>query len=883
LKKEKSYPPKLPLRFFRWFCHPKLRDSIEGDLMELYEERLIKSGKLKANAHFIKDVLLLFRPGIIKPTEGTERLNTYGMYKSYFKIGWRNLLKSKVHAFINISGLALGIASVFLMATYVRYELGYDQHYDQPENLYRITWENESPQTRTPHPMAQALVADFPEVESAVTLSPLWAAGLTRAIYSMANPENDIRFDEKNLLAVDTTFFDVFGFPVVRGNARKALENVNGILISESTAKKYFNDADPIGKHLIVYPDSALLEVMAVFKDVPAQSHFHFDMLISYVREKSFDPDDEYYTWADFGHFNYVRLKPGTDPKALEAKLMPAMRKYIDLPEEYYRSLIANNMGFRVQPVTDIHLKSHVRWELETNGNIEYVYIMGAAALLTLLIACINFMNLMTAKSVERAKEIGIRKTMGAMRQQLSVQFIGESILVTGIALVFAILALEVSLPFYNSLTGQSLSLNYWEALPVLLIVALVIGIGSGIYPAVFLSAIQPQSILKGKFQTSNRGNGLRNGLIVFQFAISMMLISGAVIIYNQLNFIQNKNLGFSKEEVLVIPMKDEHMDRRMEAIKNELNRIEDVVSVSASSNMPGGQFNQNSISLVEAPENDITTSEVFVDYDFQKTMNLELVEGRYFTMDDKPSSTEVKFVINETAAKQLSNLSVVGKEIHWHAYENGKPIVGRVIGVVNDFHFQSLHDPLRPILMIPYPAYNHLIVKLNTGNFESTLAQIQKVYHEFEHSFQFEFAFLDDRLDKQYESEARTAIIFSAFAFIAIVIACFGLFGMAMLTFSQRLKEVGIRKVLGASVSALIILLLRDFTKLIVFAILLATPLAWWLMDRWLNNFIYQVGIHPVVFIVSGLTLVAVAWITLGYFTLKTTRVNPAQTLKHE
>lgn len=805
------------------------------------------------------------------------------MLLNYFKIALRNLLKNKLHTIINVAGLALGIASVFLIALYIKHETSYDKFYPQSENLYRITWESDNPQTRTPHPMAQALAADFPEVESAVSLSPLWAAGLTRAIYSMSNPENDVRFDEKNLLAVDTTFFDVFGFPVVRGDAKKALNNVNGILISESTAKKYFNTEDPIGKHLIVYPDSALLEVMAVFKDVPEQSHFHFDMLVSYVREKSFDPEDEYYTWADFGHFNYLRLKPGADPKALEAKLMPWVRKYVDWSDEDYRGAVASNMGFRVQPVTDIHLKSHLRWELETTGNIEYVYIMGAAALLTLLIACINFMNLMTAKSAERAKEIGIRKTMGALRQQLSLQFMGESVLITVISLVFAVLMVETCLPFYNSLTGQSLSLNYQETLPVLLLVAIVIGVSSGIYPSAILSAIQPQSILKGKFQTSHRGNGLRNSLIVFQFTISMVLISGAVIIYNQLDFIRNKNLGFSKEEVLVIPMKNEHMDRRMDAIRNELSRVEGVTSVSASSNMPGGQFNQNSIALVESPDDDISTSEVFVDYEFQKAMNLELLEGRYFTVDDRPSATEMKFVINETAARQLSGVSVVGKEIHWHAYENDKPIVGRIVGVVKDFHFQSLHDPLRPLLMVPYPAYNHLIVKLNTENFEGSMAQIQNVYRQFEDSFQFEFAFLDDRLNKQYESEARTAIIFSVFAFIAIAIACFGLFGMAMLSFNQRIKEVSIRKVLGASVSGLIILLLRDFTKLIFIAIVIAIPFAWWMMNKWLDNFIYQVGIHPAVFVISGLALILISWITLSYFTLKTSRINPAETLKNE
>lgn len=805
------------------------------------------------------------------------------MFSNYLKIALRGLLKNKLHTVINVMGLALGIASVFIISLYIKHETGYDKFLPQSENIYRITWNNENPQTRTPHPMAQALAADFPEVESAVSLSPIWAAGLTRAIYSMSNPENDVRFDEKNLLAVDTTFFDVFEFPVVRGDAKKALKNVNGILISETTAKKYFDNGDPIGKHLIVYPDSALLEVMAVFKDVPQQSHFHFDMLVSYVREKSFDPNDAYYTWADFGHFNYLRLKPGTDPKALEAKLMPWARKYIDVSDEGYRQAIANNMGFRMQPVTDIHLKSHLRWELEANGNIEYVYIMGAAALLTLLIACINFMNLMTAKSAERAKEIGIRKTMGALRQQLSLQFMGESILITLISLVFAILMVEACVPFYNLLTGQSLDLNYLETLPILLVLAIIIGLGSGIYPSVILSGIQPQSILKGKFQTSHRGNGLRNSLIVFQFAISMVLISGAVIIYNQLDFIQYKNLGFNKEEVLVIPMKNEHMNSRIEAIKIELSRVEGVTSVSASSNMPGGQFNQNSIALVEAPEDDISTSEVFVDYDFQKTMNLELIEGRYLTIEDRPSATEMNFVINETAARQLSNSSVVGKEINWYAYENDRPIVGRIVGVIKDFHFQSLHDPLRPLMMIPYPAYNHLIVKLNTENFEQSLAAVKNVYRQFENSFEFEFAFLNEQLNKQYESEERTALIFGIFAFIAIAIACFGLFGMAVLTFSHRMKEVSIRKVLGASVSSLMVLLLSDFTKLILIAIVLATPIAWWMMDRWLDNFIYQVGVQPLVFLVSGVALVAIAWITLGYFTLKTSRVNPANTLKSE
>jgi len=804
------------------------------------------------------------------------------MLLNYFKIAIRNLLKNKIHTLINVAGLALGIASVFLITIYIQNEVEYDRYYDHSENLYRIIWESENPQTRTPHPMALALAEDFPEVESAVSLSPLWAAGLTREIFSIRNLEKNLQFDEKNVLAADTTFFDVFRFPVVIGDAKKALKSVHGILISESAAKKYFSDENPIGKHLAVNSDTVLLEVMAVFKDIPRQSHFHFDFLVSYVREKSIDPNNEYYTWADFGHFNYLRLKPGADPKVLERKLMTWARKYIDESDETFRSFSENNFGFRVQPVTDIHLKSHLRWELEPNGNIEYVYIMGAAALLTLIIACINFMNLMTAKSVERAKEIGIRKTLGALRLQLSFQFLSESVIIAFISIVFAVLIVEASLPFYNLLTGQSFDLNYTEALPILAGLGIAIGLGSGIYPSLFLSAIKPHTILKGKFLETNRGSGLRRLLIVFQFAISMILISGAAIIFSQLDYIQSKNLGFNKDEVLIIPLKNESILPRIQVLKSELMKIEGITSVSASSNLPGGQFNQNTISLVDHPDNEISCSEAFVDYDFLITLNIELTEGRFYSQENL-TDTVVTFVLNETAARQLNDPSVVGKEIDWHVYENDDAVKGRVIGIMKDFHFQSFHEPVRPLLFVLYPAYNHLIIKLNTVDFENKIAQIKKVYAGFDNAYEFEYSFLDDQLNQQYKAEQGTGIIFSTFAFIAVVIACFGLFAMAMLSFNQRTKEVSIRKVLGASVTGLIVLLLSDFTRLIFIAIVIATPFAWWMMDQWLNNFIYQVGIHPSVFLISGLFLILISWITLSYFTLKTSRINPAETLKSE
>lgn len=802
------------------------------------------------------------------------------MFFNYLKIALRNLSKHKLHTLINVSGLAMGIASVFLITLYVSYELNYDQHLKGSEDVYRIVWENENPQTRTPHPMAQALKDDFPEVESAVSLSPLWASGLTRRIFSVRNLENDLRFDEQNVLAVDTAFFDVFPFPIVSGDAEKALRNVNGILISESTAKKYFGTKDPLGKHLAVNSDAVLLEVMAVFKDIPAQSHFHFDMLVSYVREKSFDPDAEYYTWADFGHFNYLRLKPGTDHKHFESQLMEWSKKYITWPEGALTAYAENGYGFKVQPVKDIHLHSHLRWELETNGNIEYVYIMAAAALLTLLIACINFMNLMTAKSTERAKEIGIRKTLGALRKQLSFQFLSESVIIALISIVLAVLLIEVTLPFYTAITEQAIDLNYVETLPLLIGLGVVVGLLSGVYPSLFLSSVLPHATLKGKYLGAATGNRLRNSLIVLQFAISMTLICGAAIIFSQLDYISNKNLGFNKEEVLVIPLKNASLRPRVQALKAELSRIEGVTSVSASSNLPGGQFNQNPVFSVEDPEEKVDFSEAFVEYDLLKTLNIELAEGRFFSPENQ-TDTVVSFVINESGARQLNLGDAIGKQISWDI--GGMTHTGQVLGVMKDFHFQSFHRPVQPLLFVHYPSYNHLVIKLTTHDFENKIAQIEKVYKGFDDSFGFEFSFLDDRLNNQYKAEQHTGIIFGLFAFIAIMIACFGLFGMAMLTFHQRMKEMSIRKVLGASFSGLIVLLLSDFTKLILIAILLATPFAWWIMDRWLNNFTFQVGVNPFIFLFSGLVLVLISWATLSYFTLKVSRINPAETLKSE
>jgi putative ABC transport system permease protein len=802
------------------------------------------------------------------------------MLQNYFRVALRYFYKSKVHTFINLAGLTLGITSVFLIALYIQQELSFDRFHNRAEDLYRITWHDENPQTRTPHPMAQAMVADFPEVESAVSLTPLFGSGLTVETHSFRNLEKDERFDESRILAVDTTFFDVFSFPIVSGDAKNALKQMRGLLISESMARKYFDDADPVGKQLAVDGDSLLVNVVAVFKDVPANSHFHFDFLISYVREKAMDGDDPFYSWADFGHYNYIRLRPGSDPKELEGKLLDWVPKYLPWTQEDINGLKAAGFGFRLQPVTDIHLQSHLRWELGVNGNIESVYILGAAALLILVIACLNFMNLTTAKSTERAKEIGIRKSLGAQRKQLAFQFIQESALVAIVAVALAAVMIEASLPIFNDLTGSTLEASYAEYFLALVLLGGLIGVLSGMYPALYLASAKPTSIMKGKVDAGAGGSSFRNLMIAFQFGMSTALISGAIIIYNQLSYLQNRPLGFESENVLVIPVKSEALSERFQELKTELERVEGVTAVSATSNIPGRQFNQNNIAWSRYPEDDIATSECMIDADYFRTLNIELKEGRFFSTGAAADSAHT-YLLNETAVQNLNLEDPIGAEINW--YRDGVTEKGRVIGVVKDFHFQSLHEPLRPMLFAAGDNFNFIVIRGNFSNLNDDIAAIEKIYRTFDQTFEFEFSFLDDQLQQQYQGEKRLGSAIATFSVIAVAIACAGLFGMALILFNRKIKEISIRKVLGATTLDLLIRLLRSYTILVLVAGLVAAPLTWWTMNKWLANFNYRIEVSAVVFITAIALLLCVSWITLSYLTLKTARLNPADTLKSE
>ncbi len=806
------------------------------------------------------------------------------MLQSYFTITIRNLLKNRAYTLINIIGLTVGISSVMMIMLYVQDEIGYDRYDPETAHIYRIYWQSGNPQTRTPHPMAQALVSDFPEVESAVTLSPIWGPGLTKQSFSVRNIEKDIRYNEKDILSVDSTFFDVFPINIIKGNRSKVLRTPGKLLLSVSSAHKYFGDEDPIGKFLAVNDDSNLIEIEGVYEDIPRQAHFHASALVSYVHMKADeDPESAYYTWADFGHFNYIKLHPDADPKKLEAQLLEWAGKYINASSEDIRRIMLNKEGFRLQNIRDIHLRSHLMWELEANGNIEYVYIMVAAAFLILTIAAINFMNLTTAKSADRAKEIGVRRSLGAAKKQLSFQFIGESMLVALFSMILAGLATEMLLPYFNQLSGKSLDVDLVNN-PIVFLVILGVGLStgllSGLYPSAVLSSINAVQVLKGKFVTSKSGNRLSKALVMFQFTMAIVLISGTAVILKQLNFIQNKNLGFAKDATLLIPIRQWEMRRNFETLQHELTKIKGVESVGATSNVPGTQFNQNPIFALDNPEHRVDASQMYVDFDLIKTLKLEIVAGRGFDRA-VPGDTANTYIINESAAKSLRLADPVGKEIVLEMDEN--QYRGTVAGLIKDFHYQSLHQPVRPVIMQRLPYYNTVLVRLNTQDINETLASIENTWEKFDDGFGFEYSFLDDTITSQYSAENKMGLVFGLFAGISIIISCMGLFGLASLNFAQRKKEVGIRKVLGAPLGLLMLNLVKDYSKLILASTVLAVPLAWWVMRDWLNNFVFKIDLSIWPFLATGLATLLIAWLTIGYLTVRTASLNPVDTLKEE
>lgn len=798
------------------------------------------------------------------------------MLQSYFKVALRSLGKNKGYASINIVGLAMGLTCCVLILLYVQDELRYDRFHEQADQIQRVRVERfasggeEELRATASAPMAPALVNDFPEVIAATRF------GQRNYLVEY----EDQRFYEDQFFFTDSTLFDVFSFDLVRGNPETALVAPYSVVLTESTARKYFGSADPMGQVLTV--DGQAMSVTGIIEDVPFQSHIQFDVLASITTEEAQrQQNTSQWNWWSLSYHTYLLLAEQANVEQLAAGIRELPSRYIGDQEEQsgYRQFLY------LQPLTSIHLHSNYRNELQPNSNIAYIYIFSTIAIFILLIGCINFMNLSTARSTQRAREVSLRKVVGARKQQLVVQFLGESVVMAALALVLSLILIQVLLPVFNNLADKQLTLSYIQHWPFTLGIvglALFVGLAAGSYPALVISSFRAIDVFRGKVKTGSSAIWLRRSLVVFQFAVSVMLIIGAVVVYQQLNFMQNQDLGFQKERMLVVNFNDdEGVQAQYEVVKQAFEGQSAVLGTTFSSAIPGRRNYTNVIAKERGMTEEGQTMQILsVDYDFGATYDLDLVAGKAFSRDLITDSTAA-FLINEAALRALGwsqAEEAIGVELTRQFGDTRE-----VIGVVRDFHFQSLQNAVEPIVFQIQPSwYNFLTVRVASDRLPETIAELEATWRSFS-SLPFNYFFLDDDYDRQYRAEERVRNILLAFTLLAIGIACLGLFGLASFVTEQRTKEIGVRKVLGASTVSILVLLSKEFTKLVLVATILAAPIAYYFMNGWLADFAYRIDIHPAIFLAAGIASLLIAWVTVSYQSLRAAFSKPVDTLKYE
>lgn len=812
------------------------------------------------------------------------------MLWSYVKIAIRNVVRQKLYSSINILGLAVGVAACITILLYVQDELSYDRYHKKADRIYRVALSaviggNEFNAALSAAPVAATLLEEFPEVEAITRISYIGG-------YPVIRYEDRV-YSEELYTAADSTVFDVFDIPFIIGDPKTALTEPNSLVMTESTARRYFGDENPMGKMMTSDKVNERM-VTGVIEDFPHNSHFHYDFLLSFVTS----PLSQSTTWLNNNLYTYIVLKEGASAEELEAKFPDMIRKYVGPQIEQALGVSWDQMGedgssyeLFLQPLTDIHLRSHLDREIEVNGNITYIYVFSIIAAFILIIACINFMNLASARSAGRAREVGVRKTLGSNRGMLVRQFLVESIVLTFVAVVLAVILVILILPWFNNQVGLQMSFRYSD-LPWIILGTILVGILAGSYPAFFLSSFNPVVVLRGTMKSSGRGSRLRSSLVVFQFTISIILFTSTIMVRNQLDYVQNKEPGYTPENLLVVEKTDD-IGPQVKAFKQELAAHTNILEVSNSTCIPGKPPTSESVLGMSTPTGDQLQilAIYFTDFNFQNTYGIKMAEGRFFSEQFSTDSNSV--VINQAAAAAYGVDDPIGKEVIIYGGPNNQIDRIPIIGVMEDFHFKSLHSPIRPMVIVPFGATffggpgptfgGYTTLRIQPDNIMATLSFIENTWMGFALDQAFEYAFFEDTFNALYENEFRTQTIASMFSVLAIFVACLGLLGLASFSAEQRTKEIGIRKVLGATVSGIFTLLSRDVLKLVVISALVSLPISWYAMHNWLENFAYRVSYSLLTFIIASLVALVIAILTITWQVLKAATANPISALRYE
>jgi putative ABC transport system permease protein len=798
------------------------------------------------------------------------------MIRNYLKTAIRYILKHKGYTIINLLGLALGLACGFLMILYVLNEISYDRYHKNANRIYRIT-EEYSKGDRQFHSADiyafSPLQDEIIEIERSVRIFTYsWKE---KALVS----NGDKFFYEENFFLADPSIFDVFSWNFIIGDPKNALQNPNAIVITESISQKYFGQDNPIGKILSVKNlGTSDFEITGVIEDIPVNSHFRCDFIAPLVSGKKLFWDD-FLTRNSF--YTYVQLRKGSSASDLIKKLSESFYGYLGKKAEYYK--------FHLQPLTSIHLHSHLSGEIEANSDVGYIYLFSILAFLVLSVACINYINLSTARSKNRAKEVGLRKVVGANRRNLIMQFLGESLHLSIIAFPLAVMLVELLLPAFNSILNRDLSItpnNEWGLIFFGLVITVIVGLFSGIYPAIVLSGFQPIKALKGEHEPDSKRSSIRHILVIFQYSISTTLILGTLIILNQIHFIRHRNLGFQKDQVIILPMKDWQTVQSYDLIKTAWLQSSTISSVTASQSLPSDiRVKHNVIAEGASGDEEIKLVWNAVDFDFLKTYGIELSSGRSFSQDS-PSDNKYAYILNESAVKILGWEAPLGKKIQLSnkGLMRADFELGEVIGVVKDFHHHSLHEEIEPLIMNIYKGqFRYIAVKINSNHIKDALDFMKTQWENIIPGRPFDYFFFDDNVEKMYQAEQKMSKVFKYSALLSVFIACMGLFGLVSFNTSQRTKEIGIRKVLGASVNSIVLLISKEFFRLVIISNLIAWPIAYFVMAKWLNNFAYRIEIGLWTFLLSAVFTLFVSILTISFQTVKAASANPVDSLRYE